>query len=568
MPNGAASLPQHCPDAAARRAALSQRQRKYTYVAAGDNPLAPIAVHGKYPSSEKYSLDWALPYLPQYLRSFIDTAANKLWYDLLGLFGPFDKIKAFTELFNEALDLPPPAQLSGWQSDAAFARCFIDGPNPLVLSCVQSRVALADRLVLSDAEFQRALPGASLDDEIAAGNLFLVDYQLLEQSLVPPSRVNRDSRWREKYLPAPAVLFCQRPGIDPFCELVPVAIRIDQARAAAPNPLYLRETSARWELAKLFVYVADFNHQAMSSHIYRHHFVAEPIAVSTRRQLSPEHPIFVLLEPHTRYTIQVNDFAWKALKQPGSVFDVIYAGELPETREIMIKSAERWSLAEQALDADLGARGVSEGPRDYPWREDARLWQRVLDRFADGYVRLFYRSDEEVRSDWELQAWFEELQAPTGGNLRGLTADRRLDSVAKLSALLSQFLFIVGPSHAAVHYPQTDYFTFVPMHPGAAYQPPPLPNETVDEARILQTLPPFSQGADQFKNNQIAYYRFDKFGDYHAYALGKLEAARPLVTQLAEDLRQIESTIVSRNKGRPRPYLYLLPSLVPNSINI
>jgi arachidonate 15-lipoxygenase len=568
MPNGSPSLPQHSADIAGRRAWLSQRQQKYAYTPAADNPLSPIAAAGKYRFRENYQLDWAVPYLPQFLRSVIDTQANKLWYDLRGLFGRFDKVKAFGKLFNKALALPAPEQLRDWRSDGAFARRWVDGPSPLALERLRSLEELHARLPISDEEFQRALPGRSLAEELADENLYLVDYQLLEESLIPRSRVHRDSRWRDKYLPAPAVLLCQRPGIDPLCELVPVAIVIDQAGASGPNPIYLRESTSRWALAKMFVDVADFNFQAMSSHIYRHHFIAEPFALSTRRQLAPEHPVFVLLEPHTRYTISVNHQAFSALKRPGSVFDTLYAGELPETRAIMIKSYERWTLLEQSLEVDLKARGVEAGPRDYPWREDARLWKSVIDRFVDGYLRLFYRGDADVAQDWELQAWFAELGAQKGGNLRGLTADGRLDTVDKLIAMLAQFLFIAGPSHAAVHYPQTDYFTYVPMYPGAAYQPPPRPDEPISETRLYDTLPPYSVGADQFQNNQIAYYRFDKFGDYHAYALGRLEAARPLVARLGEELLEIERTINERNRTRPRPYRYMLPSLTPNSINI
>jgi arachidonate 15-lipoxygenase len=250
------------------------------------------------------------------------------------------------------------------------------------------------------------------------------------------------------------------------------------------------------------------------------------------------------------------------------VFDTLYAGELPETREIMIKSYHQWSVREQALDADLAARGVEVQPTDYPWRDDGKLWWPAIQRFVDDYVALFYANDQAVRDDTELQAWIAELQAADGGHLRGLMPGPNLDTVAELTAVLGQFLFTAGPGHAAVHYPQTDYFTYIPAFPGAAYRPPPKDGEPVDEARIVDTLPPFSVGADQFQNNQIAYYRFDKFGDYSKYPLAKVSVAQPLITRLQDDLRVIEDQINTRNRTRARPYEYMLPSLVPNSINI
>ena len=110
----------------------------------------------------------------------------------------------------------------------------------------------------------------------------------------------------------------------------PVAITIDQRDAVAPNPLYLRSSHTDWLIAKSFVDTADFNLQAISTHLYRQHFVAEPFAMTTRRQLSPAHPVYVLLEPHIAYTLQVNKFASDGLKQPGSIFDEIHAGELAD----------------------------------------------------------------------------------------------------------------------------------------------------------------------------------------------------------------------------------------------
>ncbi|MDC0719772.1 lipoxygenase family protein [Nannocystis bainbridge] len=563
------SLPQHEPDPTARRRALRLARERYTYARREDNPLAPIAVAGEFPLRELYGPRWALPYLPHLLRSVAGAQGKKLWHRLRGVLGDVDKLAAFRDLFDDRLGLRAPPAVTDHQRDGLFARNRIDGPNPLLLARVQDLDDLRARLPLGDDALARALgPGATLAGEHAAGNLFVADFELLARSLAPNGVGGRDSRWRGKYLPAPIALFCQRPGHDPQCDLVPVAIRVDQPGAADPNPVYLRDGSPRWDLAKTYVEIAEFNLQAMSSHIYRHHFVAEPFAVSSQRQLAPSHPIHVLLQPHTRHTIAVNRFAFNLLKTPGSVFDVLYAGALPETRNIMRRSHERWSVRDQELETDLAARGVGEGPREYPWRDDARLWTPVLRRFVAGYVDLYYPSDAAVRADAELQAFADELQADDGGRLRGVLPASGLDDRAALVDLLAQFLFIAGPGHAAVHFPQTDHFTYVPAFPGAAYRPPPREDEVVDAARIAATLPPLDIGAEQFQNNQIAFYRFDRFGDYGPYALGQVAAARPLIARLHTDLAAVEQQIEQRNRARPRPYPYLLPRLVPNSINI
>jgi arachidonate 15-lipoxygenase len=565
----APTLPQHAPDPAARRRALAAARARYTYARDEDNPLAPSAVAGDFPLSELYGPRWALPYLPHLLRSVADAQAKKLWFGLRAAFGGFDKLDGFRRLFSPRLGLHPPPAVREHQRDGLFARNRIDGPNPLLLARVRDLDDLRARLPLDDLALARVLgPGASLAAELAAGNLFLADFQLLARALHAASATGRDSRWRGKYLPAPIALFCQRPGLDPLCDLVPVAIRVDQPDAAEPNPVYLREDSARWALAKTYVEIAEFNLQALSSHIHRHHYLAEPFALSARRQLAPSHPIHILLRPHTRHTMAVNRAALNLLKKPGSVFDTLYAGDLPETRNILLRSHERWSWRDQELEADLAARGVADGPREYPWRDDARLWTAAIRRFVAGYVDLYYRDDAAVRGDTELQAFVRELQADDGGRLRDLVPGGALDRVDRLIDLLAQFLFIAGPGHAAVHFPQTDHFTYVPAFPGAAYRPPPREDEVVDAARIAATLPPFAVGVDQFQNNQIACYRFDRFGDYSRDELGRLPAARPLIERLHADLAAIEREIERRNQTRARPYPYLSPRLVPNSINI
>jgi arachidonate 15-lipoxygenase len=234
----------------------------------------------------------------------------------------------------------------------------------------------------------------------------------------------------------------------------------------------------------------------------------------------------------------------------------------------MITSYQAWTVRDQAFEADVAARGVVEQPAEFPWRDDLKLWLPAIQRFVDTYVRLFYRNDEAVVRDWELQGFIRELQAADGGALRGLLPGPQLNTVGELVAMLAQFLFIAGPSHAAVHYPQTDYFTYIPAFPGFAALPPPDAGQPITPERIVDTLPPFAVGADQFENNQIANYRFDTFGDYRAYPLGKVEVAEGAIMRLQSDLVDIERTISERNGRRPRPYRYVLPSLVPNSINI
>jgi arachidonate 15-lipoxygenase len=560
------TIPQRSPALAERRRQLEHARTQYCYAAPADNPLAPIAVAGRFPSSEQYGLRWALPYLPQLFRSLKGALVGHL--RRLGGARARDGHDPLAALFRHG-GLPAPDVITAHASDGAFARNWLDGTNPLLLQRVRDAAQLRARIAFTDEQWTTALPDApSPEAMIAAGRLFFVDYDLLQRAVLPADMVGRDSRWREKYLPAPVVLLADAPGVEPLCDLIPVAITIDQPAARPPNPIYWRGAGTAWRLAKIYAAVADFNLQALSSHLHRHHYLMEPVALTTHRQLATAHPLHVLLEPHLAYTMAVNRAALDLLKRRGSIFDQIYAGRLEDTRRILVRSHERWSLRAVDLDADLADRGVEALPHDYPWRDDARLWRGAIHRFVAAYVALFYRGDDEVAGDVELQAWFAELQSPDGGNLRELTASARLETIAELIELVASIVFIVGPGHAAVHYAQTDYFTYAPAHPAAAYLPPPSERDTISKERIRATLPPFGRSVAQFLNNQIAYYRFDRFANYRGYALDGVARARPAITALRAALDDIEACIAERNRARRRPYRYLLPSLVPNSVNI
>lgn len=555
-------LPRQAVDRDARRLQLARARRRWRFAAPADNPLAPVAIADRVPRGAGYDHRWALPHLPHLARTLVGALAGRVAAAVTRR----DPVDAARGMFAAAgLRLPPAAQRTrDVLDDAWFARDWIDGPDPYVLERVRDLDAVLARLALRRSDVPAHPDGASLSDELARGRLFVADYRLLQRALLHGTTLGRDTRWRDKYLPVPLVLLGERPGVDPTCDLVPLAIRVDPPEAQGHNPTHTPRDGAAWDLARLYVRVADFNLQLLSCHLWRHHFVLEAVVTCTHRQLAAEHPVHILLAPHLAYTTAVNRAAL-GLMQRGGVFDRMYAGRLPETRRILVASHARWNWPELELERDLADRGVDTTPAEYPWRDDARLWTDAIDRFVTGYLAGFYRDDDDVRDDDELAGWVHELAADDGGNLRGLAP---VDDVAGLRRLLAQVLFLAGPGHAAAHYPQSDAFAFAPTYPGAAALPPPAEGELVDARRVRATLPGLDGVVQQFLTNQIADYRFDRFGDYTAHALGQVALARAPIARLHTDLDRIERTIEARNRQRRRPYLHLLPSRVPNSTNI
>ncbi len=90
----------------------------------------------------------------------------------------------------------------------------------------------------------------------------------------------------------------------------------------------------------------------------RCHAVTEVAIIATNRQLSKLHPIYQLMAPHFRYTLQVNSGARFDLLSAGGAIEQIYT---PGEYVFAMASAyyrDYWTFASNALPNDLIKRQV------------------------------------------------------------------------------------------------------------------------------------------------------------------------------------------------------------------
>lgn len=85
----------------------------------------------------------------------------------------------------------------------------------------------------------------------------------------------------------------------------------------------------------------------------RTHAAMEPYIIATHRQLSSMHPIFMLLHPHMRYTLEINALARQSLINGGGIIENCFS---PGKYSMELSSAaykSLWRFDMEALPADL-----------------------------------------------------------------------------------------------------------------------------------------------------------------------------------------------------------------------
>ncbi|HBE18666.1 MAG TPA: AraC family transcriptional regulator [Cyanobacteria bacterium UBA11149] len=565
-------LPQNDPNPQRRQQFLQRQRYFYRY---NFTYLPPLPFPDEVPDSEGFSAKYYGEQFKGITKLGLNLGAAKL-DDLLD---PFDNLDDYEKLFLGEPLLRKPFTSKTFLLDKEFAHQRIAGANPLIIERVDPAKLrdMLQKFPVTDAILQQVVDTEeTLASAAAKGQLYLTDYALLEGM-----KLGSYKHW-QKFVTAPLALFYwQSTGFADRGCLVPVAIQLYQ-KPRSDNPIFTRFDGANWFIAKTFVQIADGTYHELLAHLGFTHLVIVPFILATARQLADNHPLGILLRPHFQFTLAINDLARTQLINPGGFIEKILPGTLKASLSLVGKSIEESQFQDFALPNQLKRRGVEDSNLlpDYPYRDDAYLLWSAIEKFVTSYVNLYYKNDGDVVKDYELQEWVEELTSPDGGRVKGLTDDGKIDNLEKLIAAIVQIIFICGPQHAAVNYPQYDYGAFAPNIPAAGYAAPPTQKDNPDfhldlsnpikslSPYLLKFLPPKEQAISQltilylltsFQYNRLGYYDRRDFQD---------AKVQPLITAFQQNLHIIEDRINLRNTKRSQPYTFLKPSLIPNSINL
>ncbi|XP_039463065.1 polyunsaturated fatty acid lipoxygenase ALOX15B-like isoform X3 [Oreochromis aureus] len=442
-----------------------------------------------------------------------------------------------------------------WKDDAFFGYQFLNGVNPILIrrcTALPDNFGVTDEMVFSNGQH-------NLAEEMKKGNIFLCDYKLLDG--VQANTING----KQQFLMAPLVLL-QKTNDD---KLMPIAIQLKQ-KPAEDNPVFLpTDSEYDWLLAKIFVRSADFNLYELNAHLLRAHLLAEVFTVSLLRNLPMVHPLYKLLRPHTRYTLQINYLARDLLISENGSFAKFTASGGKGAAEILKKSLATVTYTSLCIPDDIEERGLKDVPNFYYRDDGLKLWD-IIHRFVEPVLTHYYETDADVQEDHELQNWIKEIfeHGFLSNNNSGIP--QKFTTKNEMVKFVTMVIFTCSAQHSAVNSGQYDFGGWMPNSPTSLQLPPPTTKETATEKTMLDTFPSVNTtvhamatlwllSKESSDRVLLGHFPEEHFTD---------KFPRKRIMEFQEELQRLSAEIKTRNKDLDLPYTYLDPKVIENSVSI
>ncbi|KAH0766654.1 hypothetical protein KY285_002525 [Solanum tuberosum] len=411
-----------------------------------------------------------------WLKAIIDSIPSEILKDILQTDG------------QGLLKYPTPQVVqedkSAWRTDEEFGRETLAGTNPVLISRLQEfppkrnldhNIYGNQNSTITREQIEDKLDGLTVDEAIKTNRLFILNHHDIVMPLL--RRINTSTN--TKTYASTTLLFLQDTET-----LKPVAIELslphpngDQFGAVSKvyTPSDQGVEGSVWQLAKAYATVNDSGTHQLISHWLNTHAVMEPFVIATNRQLSVLHPIHKLLQPHFHDTMNINALARQTLIN-GDGFIEKFLFPAKYSMEMSSVAYKDWVFPEQALPADLIKRGMavedSISPfgirlliQDYPYAVDGlKIWSTIK-IWVTEYCNFYYKSDDTVQKDNELQAWWKEIREEGHGDKKDEPWWPKMQTLQELIDSCTIIIWIASALHAAVNFGNYSYGGYLVNRP-------------------------------------------------------------------------------------------------------
>ncbi|KAH9298648.1 hypothetical protein KI387_030330 [Taxus chinensis] len=500
---------------------------------------------------------------------------------------------------------------SAWLRDDEFARQTLAGVNPVSIeqmkvfppvSKLDPKIYGSPESAIKEEHIMGQLNGMSVEQAIEENKLFILDYH---DAFIPVVSGINALDGRKTY--ATRTIFF----LTPLNTLKPIAIELSLPPPSPGCQLKRVFTPANdsithwlWQLAKAHVCSNDAGVHQLVNHWLRTHACMEPYVIAAHRHLSAMHPIFKLLQPHMRYTMEINAMARQTLINAEGVIETSFT---PGKYCMDLSAAAyrtQWRFDMEALPADLIRRGMAvedstqpHGVRlvieDYPYAADGLLIWSAIQEYVQEYVGCYYSEPGTIQNDVELQAWWEEIKNKGHPDLRNETWWPKLETKEDLVGILTTMIWIASGQHAALNFGQYPYGGFVPNRPCLMRRL--IPEEKDPEYRnfilhpqkyflssvpsllqalnlmaVIDTLSTHSPDEEYLGQKQQSTNDLNVVDAFHKFS-ARIQSIENIIHQRNKDLN-----LRNRNGAGMVPYELLMPTSgpgvtgrgVPNSVSI
>ncbi|XP_015873266.3 linoleate 13S-lipoxygenase 2-1, chloroplastic [Ziziphus jujuba] len=494
------------------------------------------------PRDEAFSEVKQLTFAAKTLRSVVHALLPQIEISLLDPHLGFPYFTAIDSLFNEGVTMPKPKTNGLFQSVLPrLVKAITDGEGDLLLFETPEIIERDKFAWFKDEEFSRqTLAGlnpyciqlvtewplkSKLDPQIYGPPESLITTELVEREIRGIMTVNEALKRKKLFMLDYHDLFM--PYVNKVREiegttlygsrtlfflteeetLRPIAIEL--ARPPIDDkpqwkqvftPTWDATGCWLWRLAKAHVCAHDSGYHQLVIHWLRTHCCTEPYIIATNRQLSAMHPIYRLLHPHFRYTMEINAFARESLINAGGIIESTFS---PGKYSIELSSAaydQLWRFDMEALPADLIRRGMAvEDPtaehglkltiKDYPFANDGLILWDAIKQWVSDYVTQYYLEPTMVESDKELQSWWTEIRTKGHEDKKDEPWWPILKTPKDLIQILTTMIWVTAGHHAAVNFGQYTYAGYFPNRPTIARTNMPTENPSEENFRHFLKKP-------------------------------------------------------------------------------
>ncbi|KAH7560486.1 hypothetical protein JRO89_XS10G0029800 [Xanthoceras sorbifolium] len=371
-----------------------------------------------------------------------------------------------------------------WFRDEEFARQTLAGLNPYSLrlvtewplkSTLDPEIYGSPESAITTDIIEKEIRGImTLEEAITQKKLFILDYHDLFLPYVEKVRALKNTT----FYGSRTLFFLTPEGT-----LRPLAIELTRPPMNGKpqwkrvyTPSWHSTECWLWKIAKAQVLVHDSSYHQLVSHWLRTHCCTEPYIIATNRQLSAMHPIYRLLTPHFRYTMEINALARLALINAGGVIESAFSPGKDSIEFSSLAYDKEWRFDREALPKDLISRGLAvEDPsaphgvkltiEDHPFASDGLVLWDFLKEWVTDYVNHYYPEPSLVESDKELQAWWSEIRNVGHGDKKDEPWWPVLKTPEDLIEVVTTIVWVTSGHHAAVNFGQYTYGGYFPNRP-------------------------------------------------------------------------------------------------------